>query len=417
MDPEGRLFLSVGPTTVSASAPTTVEGRDDMFSALPANDPSLVPFLSDKGLDFLAANLRKKYGENFKQAWLDRTYARLVSWGFSTIGAFSSWDTLRNGKIPYTAMIWVGGKHAKIPPPAGDDRPMSDPFDPQFALDVAAAVGPQASRVKDDPYCIGYFIGNEEKWGHYRKDPRHHYGLVLSALKLSAAASPAKRAFLEQLQKQYGDIRKLNEAWGTNYPQWSSMDEPLTFKDPLSRNLVADFSKLLASLAEQYFRTVSQELKKADPNHLDLGCRFAGFSPEILEQAAKYCDVLSFNVYRLSLDPGEWKILDDYDRPFVIGEFHFGATDRGMFDGGLVGVADQNARGQAYKKYLGSVLAHPKCIGAHWFQYTDQPTTGRPGDGENGNVGFVSITDTPYPELIQAAREINSGMYSTRFGP
>ena len=210
-------------------------------------------------------------------------------------------------------------------------------------------------------------------------------------------------------------VCKLNEAWGTNYPQWSSMDGPLTFKDPLSQNLLADFSKLLTSLAEQYFRTVSQELKKADPNHLDLGCRFAGFSPEILGQATKYCDVLSFNVYRLSLDPCEWEILDAYDKPFLIGEFHFGATDRGMFDGGLVGVADQNARGQACKKYLGSVLAHPKCIGAHWFQYTDQPTTGRTGDGENGNIGFVSITDTPYPELIQAAREINSAMYPTRF--
>ena len=100
VDPEGRLFLSVGPTTVSASAPTTVESREYMFSALPANDPPLVPFLNEKGLDFFSANLRKKYGENFKQAWLDRTYARLASWGFNTIGAFSSWDTLRNGKIP-----------------------------------------------------------------------------------------------------------------------------------------------------------------------------------------------------------------------------------------------------------------------------------------------------------------------------
>lgn len=416
VDPEGRLFLSVGPTTVSAAAPTTFVGREDMFSALPANDPALAPFLSDKGLDFLSANLQKKYGGNFKQAWLERTYQRLASWGFNTIAAFSTWDTINNGRIPYTLMIWVGGKHAKIPPPPGDDRPMSDPFDPQFAADVAAAVQPQASRAKDDPYCIGYFIGNEEKWGSSQKGPRHHYGLVMSALKLPAAASSAKRAFLEQLQKQYGDIGKLNEAWGTSYPQWSSMEGPLTFKDPLSPGLLADFSKLLTSLAEQYFRTVSQELKKADPNHLDLGCRFAGYSPEILGPAAKYCDALSFNVYRSTLDPVGWKHMESYNKPFLVGEFHFGATDRGVFDGGLIGVADQKARGQAYQKYLRSALALPGCIGTHWFQYTDQPTTGRPGDGENGNIGFVSITDTPYPELIGAAREMNSEMYSTRFG-
>ncbi|MFZ4683811.1 MAG: hypothetical protein ACOYMS_15000 [Terrimicrobiaceae bacterium] len=107
--------------------------------------------------------------------------------------------------------------------------------------------------------------------------------------------------------------------------------------------------------------------------------------------------------------------MNDIDKPYIVGEFHFGATDRGVFDSGLVGVSDQEGRGRAYQNYVKSALADPKCIGAHWFQYTDQPTTGRPGDGENGNVGFVSITDTPYPELIRGAREIHAAMYPLRF--
>ncbi len=35
------------------------------------------------------------------------------------------------------------------------------------------------------------------------------------------------------------------------------------------------------------------------------------------------------NVYRLKPNPAEWAILKDYDKPVVIGEFHFGSTDRG----------------------------------------------------------------------------------------
>ena len=89
---------------------------------------------------------------------------------------------------------------------------------------------------------------------------------------------------------------------------------------------------------------MNAELKKADPNHLYLGCRFAGFSPEILGPAATYTDVLSFNVYRYTLDAGGWDVLDAYDKPFVVGEFHFGSADRGTFDSGLVGVADQEGR-------------------------------------------------------------------------
>ncbi len=418
VDPEGRVFLSFGPTTVSAGQSTPVTGREDIFSALPENDAHLAKFQTGEkqdGLDFLAANLHRKYGEDFKKIWYDRTYDRLTSWGFNTIGAFSSWDTLQNGKVPYTVTIWPGGKHARLSTGKEQVRSMHDPFDPQFAADVAGALKAQALRVRDDPYCIGYFVGNEEDWGHFRHGPRSHFGLVLSALNKTPEASPAKRAFLEHLQNKYPDIAGLNAAWGTSYANWSDLNAPLTFLDPLSPGLLEDLSILLKSLANQYFRVVQEEIRKVDPNHLYLGCRFAGYSPEVLEAAAKYSDVFSFNIYRLGIETKEWAVLDPWDKPVIIGEFHFGAVDRGAFDIGLIGVADQQGRAKAYQNYLKSVLTHPKFIGAHWFQYTDQPTSGRAGDGENGNVGFVSITDTPYPELIEAAREIHAKMYPLRF--
>ena len=55
-------------------------------------------------------------------------------------------------------------------------------------------------------------------------------------------------------------------------------------------------------------------------------------------------------------------------------------------------------------------------VGAHWFQYTDSPLTGRAHDGENYNVGFVSITDIPYPEMVEAAKAFNKDLYQRRFG-
>lgn len=416
VDPEGRLFLSFGPTTVTASAPTPLEGRESMYEVLPANDPALAASTDEKGVNFLEANLRRKYGEEFLPKWYDRTYDRLLSWGFNTIAAFSSWDTIKNGRVPYTSTVWVGGKHARIPSVKPGIRPFSDPYDPAFETDMEAAVRGQAAQAGNDPFLIGYFVGNEEDWGHFRSGPRAHYGLIFSALKLRASESPAKRAFLRLLKERHGDIGNLNAAWNQSFPHWEALDEPVSIKDPLSPGLLADFSMLLTDLGEEYFKKVSQAIRNVDPNRLYLGCRFAGYSPEIMKAAAKYSDVLSFNVYRLTIDSNEWQILDHYDKPFLIGEFHFGAPDRGMFNEGLVPVENQSARARAYQEYLRSVLAHPKCVGAHWFQYTDQPTIGRPGDGENGNVGFVSITDTPFPELIEAARTIHAEMYPLRFG-
>jgi hypothetical protein len=42
-------------------------------------------------------------------------------------------------------------------------------------------------------------------------------------------------------------------------------------------------------------------------------------------------------------------------------------------------------------------------IGTHWFQWIDQPATGR-FDGENYNIGWIDVTDRPYPDLVAAAK-------------
>ena len=42
-----------------------------------------------------------------------------------------------------------------------------------------------------------------------------------------------------------------------------------------------------------------------------------------------------------------------------------------------------------------------------WFQYVDLPITGRVVDGENYNVGFVSVAEVPYIPIVKAARELH----------
>ena len=64
-----------------------------------------------------------------------------------------------------------------------------------------------------------------------------------------------------------------------------------------------------------------------------------------------------------------------------------------------------------FSVYVNSVIDHPAMVGCHWFQYMDEPTTGRTFDGENYGIGFVSVVDTPYPEMVAAAREVHGGAY------
>ena len=57
--------------------------------------------------------------------------------------------------------------------------------------------------------------------------------------------------------------------------------------------------------------------------------------------------------------------------PVIVGEFRFGALDRGMFHTGLVPTPDQAARARADKEYVEGALRNPSILGTHWFQYGD----------------------------------------------
>ena len=54
-------------------------------------------------------------------------------------------------------------------------------------------------------------------------------------------------------------------------------------------------------------------------------------------------------------------------------------------------------------------------VGTHWFQWLDQPVTGR-SDGENYNIGFIDATDRPYAELAAAARETHARLLEVHGG-
>jgi len=169
--------------------------------------------------------------------------------------------------------------------------------------------------------------------------------------------------------------------------------------------------KIDTATVETYFRIIREEIKKIAPNQLYLGCRFLNYNDRIIQAAAKYCDVISFNIYKYNVEKSPLPV--DIDMPVIIGEFHFGTLDSGMFWEGLKKAIDQKHRGEQYARYMYSALQNPNYIGAHWFQYWDEPTTGR-FDGENGQVGFIDTCDTPYSEFIESVRQVGHAMYNYR---
>src|SRR6516165_7554277 len=276
-----------------------------------------------------------------------------------------------------------------------------DPFDPRFAMEVDKMAENAAAQFGGDPWLVGYFVDNELAWGRgWSTDPRERYALAISTLN-RGPESPAKLAFVTQLIETYRGPNRLAQAWGISLASWdvmrgagfalptASLDKPA---------VISDLASFTRRFAEAYFRTVAEALHRHDPNHLYLGSRFAWRTPEAVEACGLWCDVVSFNLYQRALanGQGEWARFHALGKPALIGEFHFGSTDRGLFWEGLVGAGRESERGPAYSRYLRTVADNPDFVGAHWFQYIDKPLTGRALDGENAHVGFVTVADLPY---------------------
>jgi hypothetical protein len=173
-----------------------------------------------------------------------------------------------------------------------------------------------------------------------------------------------------------------------------------------------DLAAFATRIAEKYFEVCRAAVQEAAPLTLYLGCRFAWVNDRAIRAASKHCDVIGFNKYAYSV--ADFRLPEGVDAPAIIGEFHFGALDRGLFHPGLKKTKDQADRAATYRDYVQGALGNPRLVGAHWFQFGDQATTGR-GDGENYQIGFVDVCDTPYPELVAASREVAATMYTRRW--
>ncbi len=345
-----------------------------------------------------------------EKKWAHHTLDRLQAWGFNTIGNWSApvFDNL--DRVPYTLPLSIVGDYASISTGTDWWGGMPDPFDPRFAMATERAVAIAARDHRDDPWLIGYYADNELAWAGPGDDPKARYALAYGTLKMTTDV-PAKRAFLKQLRDKYRNQAGLSKAWGIELPAWELMEDP-GFVPPLPSaeypEIEADFKYFQKVFADTYFKTISDSLKWHAPNQLLLGGRFAVSTPEAVNSCAQYCDVLSFNMYTLQPQDGyDFAILRNLDKPVLITEFNFGSVDRGPFWGGVTQLAKEEDRGAAYANFLKQAISEPSIVGVHWFQYLDQPVTGRLLDGENGHFGLVGITDLPFQGFVETVRKSN----------
>jgi hypothetical protein len=280
-------------------------------------------------------------------------------------------------------------------------RDFPDVFSPQYRFN-AKTFAEQLEVFKDDKYLIGYFLSNEPHWAFGDNDVAFEMFAVNEM-------SFTRMKFTDWLKEKYsGNLDSLNLRWNIQLLSFEQLrDKTFTSYPGESKS---DFQEFTGIMVDNYVKIVCDEVKKVDPNHLNLGMRYAYIASEYLYRAGDHFDVFSINGYSPESPPETSVIYEKTSKPVLIGEFHHGSPDRGLPSTGLVGVATQKDRAKAYRYYVEHGFSRPEIIGIHYFQWMDQAILGR-FDGENYNIGFNDIVYQEYDELYEAALKTHKKSY------
>ena len=337
------------------------------------------------------------YGRHVKEnypsveAWSDETIARLKTWGFTMLGAGCDTKLLSHRGLVHTVFLDMGNRLAY----SGDGdwaicegrhapgTAFPNVFHPGFEMSCEWVAAKSCAPNREDPWVVGYFIDNELRWwgsGDLAEG-------MFDAVTKKPDTHSAKKALVKFLDGR-----------------------------PVTAELKVEFLRLVA---ERYFRTTSEAIRRHDPNHMVLGCRFAGcgVNEVVWREAAKYCDLVTFNCYpwadidrNVVFDKGEpiatrFRSLHEMvGKPMLITEWSFPALDTGRpcLHGAGQRFHTQAERVRASELFAKTMLALPFIVGYDYFMWVDEPAQGMNHNfPEDSNYGLVQENGVPYEGITR----------------
>jgi hypothetical protein len=327
--------------------------------------------------------------------WADLTASRIHAIGFKSLGAWCN-PALHCGHLPMTQDLnvwrWVPYT-ARL-------------FSPDWRTAADYAIKSQTEPLKNNRNLIGYYTDNELSWDDNAVGARVYFDDL-------PADDPNRREVLNVIEQTWPNLTSFNEDWNTKLKKWDELRGLAQL--PMASNAAYDKleTRWLEHIARAYFEMTSTLVRKHDPNHLVLGCRYRGWMPAEVARASRgLTDAQSLNYYASDslLDSNTFRTLNEESgQPVVISEYSFhsldgrsGNVNHSRFPGE---VRDQEARAAGYRLMTQRLARVTYVIGADWFQWMDEPPAGRRGDAEDCNLGMVDIHDRPYEQLVTAVQE------------
>lgn len=329
-------------------------------------------------------------------AWAKDVLNKFQRWRVNTLGGWSYTKPF-NGAFPYVVVLHLG---------AYNRAPWHDLYSEATKKFVEAAAKELIPPHRDQPNLVGYFSDNELGWWD---------DTIFQTYFGFGAKEPGKQELIKSLRSTYqNNFQAFLSEWDVSATSFEDLaGQTQIYLKPGTRGIraVHDFNHRLTT---HYYRMMRDLIRKYDPHHLILGDRYAQYyNLATVKAAGPYVDVISTNAGADWTDGSFshffFKTLHQKTkRPVVIGEFYFSAMENrtGNRNTGpaFPKVQTQAERGAGMKGSLEFFAKLPYVVGAHWFQFADEPPKGREHDGEDWNFGVVDIFGEEYREIVDVLR-------------
>jgi hypothetical protein len=387
VDPAGRPFLYRGVTSINRAG--TIGGR----RAQPG------PY---------AAAVEKRYGAG-PEKFVAAVLGRLRRWHFNALGAWCTAEFHDQG-MAYTEII----EFNKVGTPIRRNGVyLPDIYDPQWLAAVDAKCRELCTPRRASKPLVGYFTDNELGWGQTHEelpdgapppDPktgRPRMTLLQVLLSLTPPRPAREAAWEFVLQRHNQDLAEVARAWALplksreQVAEWSA--QPKVLATP---GFLADHEAFSREFARRSCRVCAEAIRKYDPNHLILGCRFGGPpGPAVLGECKRpWVDVLSANNYRMIFYSRVQEYHQPERMPVLIGEYGW-YTD--LFPKG----SDASKTTKAGVAVLEKAFTHPALVGYTWYRWVsatpDTPNLAL-------QAGLVNHQDEANEPQTRALTEVNA---------
>ena len=340
------------------------------------------------------------------------TFERLRSWGFNALGAWSNQELWDQG-MPFTVILNFAQSGPQI-----DGTYLPDVFDPAWEKGIDATAKKLAEPERTSKQLIGYFTDNELGWEQApigglqlasdALDPKHSPTLLQLCQSQGQGTAAYEAAWRFVLARHGNSLQQLATDWKVPLDAQATVRLWTKGQSAIrSSEYLKDDAAFSGEFARRYFELTAKAIRKYDPNHLILGCRFGGPPGDaILAQVKRpWVDVVSANNYRYEMQARMNIYYRATGLPVLNTEFswgHVGFSERPLPNEEPTGASAVERMVENGKTALEDSFHLPGLVGWTWYRWVDKVDFVPPI-----TYGLVTIHNDPNTATTDLATRIN----------